>query len=62
MRRFLVGGVAILFAIFFAALTLSVLSTTRVTPAGLMLIAIALFLAIVLLVGVAGSLRKPPRR
>jgi lipopolysaccharide export LptBFGC system permease protein LptF len=58
--RWLLAGVALLSAIALVALALSVLSREGVTLGSLVLVAVSLFVALLLVVGFVGALRKPP--
>jgi hypothetical protein len=62
MTRLLVLGTALLFIVALAWLTLSVLVREGTTLGGLALIALAMFVLIVLAVGIVGALRKPPHQ
>jgi hypothetical protein len=55
-------GTALLFIVALAWLTLSVLVREGTTLGGLALIALAVFVLIVLGVGIVGALRKPPHQ
>jgi hypothetical protein len=59
ITRAVVLAVAVLFIVVFAGLTLSVLSE-GITLGGLLLIALAVGVLIVLGIGIVGALRKPP--
>jgi hypothetical protein len=53
-------GVALLFVVTLAGLTLNVLTREGITLGALVLVALSFFVLIVLGVGVLGALRKPP--
>jgi hypothetical protein len=60
ITRLIVLAVALVFIVAFAWLTLSVLTREGITLGGLVLIALAIGVLVVMGVGIVGALRKPP--
>jgi hypothetical protein len=60
MTRLVVLGVAILFIVTLGGLTIGMVSREGITLGGLVLIVLAVFVLIVLGVGIVGALRRPP--
>ncbi len=58
MTRLLILGTALLFIVFFAFLTISVIAHEGLTLAGLL----AIFILALFGIGIVGALRNPPRQ